>query len=128
MALVGVLLGSWALAIRRVHRVRASTRCVFDHGLHVGDQGFEGAALVGGAHGFNFFLTPIIWQPSLLPGRALALDVNPFFHFVEVVRAPLLGQAPALLSWYAVLGATAGGWLVTLVLYRRYHGRIAYWI
>ena len=76
----------------------------------------------------SFFLTPIIWQPSLLPGRALALEVNPFFHLVEVVRAPLLGQAPALLSWYAVLGITGGGWLVTLALYRRYHGRIAYWI
>ena len=76
----------------------------------------------------SFFLTPIIWQPALLPDRAIAVEFNPFFHLVEVVRAPLLGQAPALLSWYAVLGITGGGWLATLAMYRRYHERIAYWI
>ncbi len=84
----------------------------------------------------SFFLTPIIWTPELLSGRSsvlgvdpsLVLDVNPFFHLVEVVRAPLLGQAPALLSWYAVLGVAGGGWLATLVMYRRYRGRIAYWV
>ncbi len=75
-----------------------------------------------------FFLTPIIWKPELLPGRALVLDLNPFFHFVELVRAPLLGQVPGLASWLAVLGITLGGWLVTLAMYRRYRWRIAYWV
>jgi ABC-type polysaccharide/polyol phosphate export permease len=75
-----------------------------------------------------FFLTPIIWKPTLLPSRAMVLDLNPFFHFVELVRAPLLGQAPGLASWLAVLGMTLGGWLATLALYRRYRWRIAYWM
>ena len=55
-----------------------------------------------------FFVTPIIWMPELMPGRALVLDFNPFFHFVEVVRAPLLGQVPGSVSWIAVLGITLG--------------------
>ena len=75
-----------------------------------------------------FFLTPIIWKPELLPERALLLDLNPFFHFVEVVRAPLLGQMPGLTSWLATLGVTLGGWLVTLAMYRRFHWRIPYWV
>ena len=75
-----------------------------------------------------FFLTPIIWKPELLPERALLLDLNPFFHFVEVVRAPLLGHVPGLTSWLAVLGITVGGWLVTLVMYRHFHWRIPYWV
>ena len=50
-----------------------------------------------------FFVTPIIWTPELLPARTLVLDANPFFHLVEVVRAPLLGQMPGLASWIAVL-------------------------
>ena len=75
-----------------------------------------------------FFLTPIIWKPELLPERAFLLDLNPFFHFVEVVRAPLLGQMPGLTSWLAALGVTLGGWLVTLVMYRRFHWRIPYWV
>ena len=74
-----------------------------------------------------FFLTPIIWKPELLPDRAFLLDLNPFFHLVELVRAPSLGQAPGLVSWLAAAGITLGGWLVTLLMYRRYRWRIAYW-
>lgn len=75
-----------------------------------------------------FFLTPIIWMPGLLPGRAMLLDFNPFFHFVELMRAPLLGQAPELVSWLAVLGITFGGWVVTFSLFCHYRWRIAYWV
>ena len=75
-----------------------------------------------------FFVTPIIWMPELLPGRAVLLDFNPFFHYVELVRAPLLGQAPQLVSWLAVLGMTLGGWLVALDMFRNYRRRVAYWV
>ena len=75
-----------------------------------------------------FFVTPIIWMPELLPRRAVLLDFNPFFHFLELVRTPLLGQAPELVSWLAVLGITLGGWLVTFVLFCHYRWRVAYWI
>ena len=75
-----------------------------------------------------FFLTPIIWMPSLLPGRALLLEFNPFYHFLELVRAPLLGQVPGLVSWLAVAGMTLGGWLVMFAMFRRYRWRIAYWV
>ena len=75
-----------------------------------------------------FFVTPIIWMPEFMPGRALVLDFNPFFHVVELVRAPLLGQVPELVSWLAVSGITLGGWFVAFVLYSRYRWRIAYWV
>jgi homopolymeric O-antigen transport system permease protein len=75
-----------------------------------------------------FFLTPIIWKPELLPGRTWILDFNPFFHFLELVRAPLLGQMPTLASWLTVLGITLAGWFLTFAMYRRYRWRVAYWI
>lgn len=75
-----------------------------------------------------FFLTPIIWKPELLPDRALVLDLNPFYHLVEVVRAPALGQAPESVSWLAAIGITAVGWLAALAMYRAYRWRIAYWV
>ena len=75
-----------------------------------------------------FFVTPIIWMPESLPGRAVLLEFNPFFHYVELVRAPLLGQAPEFVSWLAVLGMTLGGWLVALVMFRNYRWRVAYWV
>ena len=75
-----------------------------------------------------FFLTPIIWKPELMPDRALVLDLNPFYHLMEVVRAPALGQAPEPVSWLAALGITLCGWLATVLMYRRYRWRIAYWV
>ena len=75
-----------------------------------------------------FFVTPIIWMPELVPERAMVLEVNPFYHLVEVVRAPLLGNVPGLSSWIAVLSMVLGGWIVTFAFFRRYRRRIAYWV
>ena len=77
---------------------------------------------------FVFFMTPIIWQPESLPRRALIVALNPFFYVVELVRSPLLGTAPSLLSWLVVLAVTFGGTAVAFAMYVRYRRRIAYWI
>jgi ABC-type polysaccharide/polyol phosphate export permease len=75
------------------------------------------------------FVTPIFWPPELLAKRGVLLvDVNLFYHFVSVVRAPLLGQAPAALSWYAVAGTTVIGWAATLLMFQRIRPRLAYWL
>ena len=75
-----------------------------------------------------FFLTPILWKPELLPNRVIVVDFNPFFHLVELVRAPLLGQFPEISSWLAALAITVLGWIVTFGLYARYRWRIPYWL
>ena len=75
-----------------------------------------------------FFVTPIIWMPELVPARAAVLEFNPFYHLVEVVRAPLLGKVPALSSWIAVVIMTIGGWVLAFAFFRRYRRRIAYWV
>jgi ABC-2 type transport system permease protein/lipopolysaccharide transport system permease protein len=74
-----------------------------------------------------FFITPVIWKPDMLPERSLVLDLNPFHHLVEILRAPLLGQVPALESWITVLVVTAIGWGVALWFYSAYRWRLAYW-
>jgi len=76
-----------------------------------------------------FFVTPIIWMPELLPNRAvLPMNLNPFFHVLEVVRAPLLGEPPSVVSWLAMIGITLVGAGATFAIYVRYRWRIAYWI
>ena len=75
-----------------------------------------------------FFISPIIWMPDYLPARFRLHDWNPFYHFLEVVRAPLLGQAPSLLSWLAVLGITGLGWAGAFLMYSRFRRYIAYWV
>lgn len=77
-----------------------------------------------------FFVTPIMWQPELMirKGRAIFVDVNPFYHLIEIVRAPLLGQAPSAENWVVCLLLGILGWGITLTILGRFKNRIAYWI
>ena len=76
----------------------------------------------------TFFVTPIIWKADMLPGRSFVLEFNPFFHFLDIVRGPLLGHYPTLFTWAAVMFMTCAGWLLTIVVYAKYRWRIAYWV
>ena len=77
-----------------------------------------------------FYLTPIMWMPSLLPQRAGVhlLNLNPFYHFLEIIRGPLVGQMPSMTNWLASLGVAIVGWALALAVYGRYKRRIAYWL
>lgn len=84
--------------------------------------------IVGSVVQVMFFITPIFWKPDMLPGRSFLLDANPFYHFVEIVRAPMLGQLPAFENWLAALLVTAIGWFAALTVYTAYRWRLAYWV
>lgn len=75
-----------------------------------------------------FYVTPIIWMPSLLPARtsSMILEPNPFYHLMEIVRAPLMNQVPSALNWEVSIGVAIVGWVITLMLFNRYKYRIAY--
>jgi homopolymeric O-antigen transport system permease protein len=77
----------------------------------------------------GFYLTPIIWPPHLLSGRAsLIVDLNPFAHIIAVVRAPLLGEMPTALNWTVTVAIAIVGWAITIVFYGYYKRRVAYWL
>jgi ABC-type polysaccharide/polyol phosphate export permease len=75
-----------------------------------------------------FFLSPIMWVPATLGTRADIVEYNPVYHFLELVRAPVLGHAPDPLSWPAALGITLIGWGVTFPFFARFRARIAFWL
>lgn len=75
-----------------------------------------------------FFVTPIFWSPESLPGRTAFVEFNPFYHMIEIVRAPLLGQAPTLANWGVCIGMAMAGIGFAAWLFRRAHARIAYWV
>ena len=75
-----------------------------------------------------FFLTPIFWSPEILPNRPAFVVLNPLYHLLEIVRAPLLGEVVSVMSWSFCIGMTAVGLGFTAWLYRRAHARIAYWV
>jgi len=80
---------------------------------------------------FTYLLTPIIWYADQVPADSLhgiLMRLNPLFHFVEAVRAPLLGGSIASDSLYALVGMTCAGGVVAAVAYRRYARFVPLWI
>jgi lipopolysaccharide transport system permease protein len=77
-----------------------------------------------------FYLTPIMWMPSSLPavGGQYILILNPAYHLVEIVRAPLLGEVPTALNWEVSIALLVFGWSVAAILFGRYKTRVAYWL
>jgi lipopolysaccharide transport system permease protein len=76
----------------------------------------------------TMFLTPVIWQPSQLRAGSVYLAYNPFYHLIEIVRAPLFdGRFPVhsfvFSSIMLVVGSVVA--VFALVKTRRY---IAFWI
>ena len=77
-----------------------------------------------------FYLTPIMWMPSLLSERSgmYVLNFNPIFHLIELVRAPLLGEVPAMIHWNVAIVMAIFGWSLAILLYGKFKDRIAYWL
>lgn len=77
-----------------------------------------------------FYVTPIIWLPNALKGRAnlLVLDSNPFYHLMEVIRAPVMGQSPTMLNWLICILMVIVGWVFTIIVFNRYKSKVAYWL
>jgi ABC-type polysaccharide/polyol phosphate export permease len=77
----------------------------------------------------TMFVTPIFWPPNSLQGarRLVFVDLNPFYHIVDVVRAPLLGEVPSSETYLWVVAMAIVGWSLMYFLFRRFRRRIAYW-
>jgi ABC-type polysaccharide/polyol phosphate export permease len=76
-----------------------------------------------------FFVTPIIWYADSVSGlRSVFVYFNPFFYFIEIFRAPLLGEVPGWHVWAVTLAITLIGWAIALPVYARWRDRIIYWV
>ncbi|WP_313220643.1 ABC transporter permease [Pseudoxanthomonas mexicana] len=79
----------------------------------------------------GFLLTPIIWDVSKFPPdttRGFITRLNPAFHLVEVVRAPVLGQVPEHTSMVFVMVMALLGWVLAAWMYRRYAKFVPLWV
>jgi lipopolysaccharide transport system permease protein len=75
-----------------------------------------------------FFVSPVIWKPEQLKDGARWLPFNPFYDMLEIVRGPLLGEAPSLLVWVGAFGYSAILCAVAWAFFLRARGRLAFWI
>lgn len=82
-----------------------------------------------------FYVTPIVWttqtlkeQGGEIAQRALLAEVNPLFHYMEIIRAPMIGQPLAAYHWWVVLGCTAVGLILSLLAMKQWRFRVSYWV
>ena len=76
-----------------------------------------------------FFATPIFWLPQVVDGdRYWIVAANPLFAFIDIVRSPLIGAAPAAQSWTIAVAVTAGTCAAAMFAFARFRDRVAYWV
>lgn len=78
---------------------------------------------------FLFLFTPVFWLESALgPTRSIFVHYNPLFHYLEVVRAPVLEQAIPMDSFIiAGLGAVFT-LLLGIFIYNKRKRQIGMWL
>ena len=75
------------------------------------------------------FITPIFWRPEMMSGKRMILvDANVIYHLVSVLRYPLLGEPPPLVSVVVSLAFAAFGLIGTFWFYGRFRRRIPFWV
>jgi ABC-2 type transport system permease protein len=81
-----------------------------------------------------FYMTPIIWSPDTFLAKQgagwamLIFQLNPLYHFVQIMRGPMIGQQVSPISWIVVGAFTIVGWGLALVAMRNYRARVSYWV
>nr|WP_314141272.1 ABC transporter permease [uncultured Rhodococcus sp.] len=93
------------------------------------------APILGSFVTLMFFMTPIVWTTSGLESmggeaanRAKLVEINPLFHYLDIIRAPLIGEDQQAYHWYIVLGFTVVGWALAIVALKKYRARVPYWV
>lgn len=78
-----------------------------------------------------FYLTPIMWMTTQFSSDSVAhglLVFNPFFHLIEIIRAPLLSENIEALNWIVSIAIGITGSILALILFSKYKWRVPYWM
>lgn len=82
-----------------------------------------------------FYMTPIVWttktleeQSGAVAERARIAEINPLYHYLEIIRAPLTGQPVEAYHWWVIIACTAVGLLLALAAMKRWRSRVSYWV
>jgi ABC-type polysaccharide/polyol phosphate export permease len=76
----------------------------------------------------GFFVTPVIWSYKQQSVHAAVVNLNPLAAFLEVVRAPLLGEAAPAPLMYLALACIVFGYAVSWWVFVRCRKYIVYWV
>lgn len=84
--------------------------------------------IIGSLMQVAFFVSAVIWKPSMVGHWEPYLPINPVFAVMEVIRAPIMGSTGSLVLWGSAIAWTAILVAASWVFFVRFRGRIAFWV
>ena len=76
-----------------------------------------------------FFMTPVFWSAEALSERAaFVISLNPLALFLDLLRAPLLGQWVTASQWINAIGWLLGLSLMAVGVFLVCRRRLVYWV
>lgn len=75
-----------------------------------------------------FFISPVIFRPDSLPVDMQIIWLNPLSYFIEVVRAPFLGNLLDASYYLVMLGIVLVGTVLTATVVRLKGRQLAFWV
>ena len=76
-----------------------------------------------------FFVTPVFWDyHQVAVNRRFIFDFNVLFHFLEIVREPLLGHIPTVQNYLVVIAVTGVGGALSVLVRRRMQPELAFFV
>jgi lipopolysaccharide transport system permease protein len=76
----------------------------------------------------GYMATPVLWEPQLLGDHFWIARLNPLFHLIELIRAPLQGDLPAAESWFVAAGLAVVGNIVAFGVLSSVRKKIVLWL
>ena len=74
-------------------------------------------------------MTPVFWLPDRISAAHRGiLDLNPFYHLLQAVRAPLMGAGVAPHTYLFLAGMAVVGWAVTFYVFAGTRRRIVHYL
>jgi lipopolysaccharide transport system permease protein len=78
----------------------------------------------------SLFCTPILWSADQFKGTTIGilLNLNPFLHYIKILRDPLIGQTPEMISWIAATMMTIFILWFAINMLSRHYKKLIYWL
>jgi ABC-type polysaccharide/polyol phosphate export permease len=77
---------------------------------------------------FAMFMTPVFWKSDRFGAHHIFLELNPFYHMLQGVRAPLLGTEVAPHTYLILTVMALVGWGVTFSIFAITRRRIVHYL
>lgn len=85
--------------------------------------------IVGSMLQVAFYVSPILFHGEMLSkDHKWVIEYNPLAYLIDIVRQPLLGQFPTMLTWVIAVVMALSGWSLALIFTGKYAKRVPYWV